>query len=308
MEIIHLNLTQEVVKPLSVALGYFDGLHLGHQAVIKEAVDYAKAHQMRSAVMTFSPSPNIFLKKLESHRLLTPYHEKVKLLNDLGVDVLMILPFNEELAKMSAEEFVKRYLIKQGVSHVSTGFDFRFGKLGEGEVELLGTYSNQFSLNVTPKYELEHEKIGATEIRHYLAAGNIQKVTQMLGRPYCLKGRVVTGQQRGREIGFPTANLQLSEEYVIPKKGVYAVEVEIEGKRYVGMCNIGHNPTFNFNEHVSIETYILDFSEDIYGKDLALYFFDYLREEKRFNSIKELMQQLNDDREYVRSYFKLNLI
>ncbi len=308
MEVIHLNLTQEVEKSLSVALGYFDGLHLGHQAVIKEAVDYANAHQMRSAVMTFSPSPNIFLKKLESNRLLTPYQEKVKLLNDLGVDALIILPFNEELANMSADEFIKRYLIKQGVSHVSTGFDFRFGKMGEGEVELLGTYSNQFSLNVTPKYELEHEKIGATEIKRYLAEGNIHKVTQMLGRPYRLHGSIVTGQQRGREIGFPTANLQLSGEYVIPKKGVYAVEVEVEGKRYIGMCNIGHNPTFNFNDQVSIETYILDFNEDIYGKELTLYFFDYLREEKRFASIEELMQQLNDDREYVRSYFKLNLI
>ena len=307
MEVIHLNLSKKLDQPIAVALGYFDGLHLGHQAVIKEVVDYVKAHQMRSAVMTFSPSPNIFLKKLDSDRLLTPYQEKVSRLTELGVDELIILPFNEALANMRAIDFIERYLIQYGVAHVSTGFDFRFGRMGEGEVELLGGYSDRFSLNVTPKYELEQEKIGATEIKRYLADGNIKKVTQMLGRPYRIHGMVVSGQQRGRQIGFPTANLQLSEDYVIPKKGVYAVEVEIEGQRYVGMCNIGHNPTFNFNDQVSIETYILDFSEDIYGKEMTLDFCEYLREEKRFGSIAELMKQLEADHQYVRSYFKLNL-
>lgn len=307
MEVIHLNLTKKLDEPIAVALGYFDGLHLGHQAVIKEVVEYAKAHQIRSAVMTFSPSPNIFLKKLESDCLLTPYQEKVRLLNELGVDELIILPFNEELASMRAIDFIERYLIQYGVVHVSTGFDFRFGRMGEGEVELLRHYSDQFSLNVIPKYELEQEKIGATEIKRYLADGNIKKVTQMLGRPYRMHGMVVSGQQRGRQIGFPTANLQLSENYVIPKKGVYAVEVEIKGKRYAGMCNIGHNPTFNFNDQVSIETYILDFSDDIYGKEMTLDFYEYLREEKRFGSIAELMKQLEEDYQYVRSYFKLNL-
>lgn len=307
MEVIHLNFTKELGKPLAIALGYFDGLHLGHQAVIKNAVDYAKANQIRSAVMTFSPSPNIFLKKLNQHHLLTPYQEKVKLLHQLGVDELIILPFNEELANMRAVDFIEKYLINHKVAHVSTGFDFRFGKKGEGEVLLLQSYSNQFSLNVTPKCELEDEKIGSTEIKRYLADGNMSKVIQMLGRPYRLHGKIVTGQQRGRQIGFPTANLQLSEEYVVPKKGVYAVKVEIEGQKYQGMCNIGHNPTFNYNDQVCIETNILDFNEDIYGKDMIIYFYEFLRDEKRFGSVDELMNQLETDRQYVRSYFKLNL-
>lgn len=307
MEVIHLNLSKKLDQPIAVALGYFDGLHLGHQAVIKEVVDYAKAHQMRSAVMTFSPSPNIFLKKLDSERLLTPYQEKVSRLTELGVDELIILPFNEALANMRAIDFVERYLIQYGVAHVSTGFDFRFGRMGEGEVELLGGYSDRFSLNVTPKYELEQEKIGATEIKRYLADGNIKKVTQMLGRPYRIHGMVVSGQQRGRQIGFPTANLQLSEDYVIPKKGVYAVEVEIEGQRYVGMCNIGHNPTFNFIDRLSIEVHILDFNQDIYGQAVKVEFYERLRDEERFASIQALMTQLDCDREMVRRYFKLDL-
>lgn len=307
MKVIELNLTKKMDQPLAVALGYFDGLHLGHQAVIKEVVDYAKKHQIRSAVMTFSPNPNQFLNKLNSPHLLTPHQEKIRVLKELGVDELIILPFNEELAKMRATDFIQRYLIEPSIAHVSTGFDFRFGYRGEGEVTLLANYSKHFSLNVTPKCELNEEKIGATEIKSYLAEGNLEKVTQMLGRPYRLRGVVVSGKQRGRQIGFPTANLKLSEDYVIPKCGVYAVRVEVRGRHYVGMCNIGHNPTFNFNHQICIETYILDFDADIYGEELILDFCAYLRDEQRFSSIEKLMEQLAFDRQLVRSYFKLDL-
>ena len=307
MKVIELNLTKKMDQPLAVALGYFDGLHLGHQAVIKEVVDYAKKHEIRSAVMTFSPNPNQFLNKSTSPHLLTPHQEKVRVLKELGVDELIILPFNEELAKMRATDFIQQYLIEHPVAHVSTGFDFRFGYKGEGEVALLANYSNHFSLNVTPKWELDEEKIGATEIKAYLAEGQLEKVTQMLGRPYRLRGIVVSGKQRGRQIGFPTANLKLSEDYVIPKCGVYAVRVEVRGRHYVGMCNIGHNPTFNFNHQICIETYILDFDADIYGEELILDFCAYLRDEQRFSSIEKLMEQLAFDRQLVRSYFKLDL-
>lgn len=307
MKVIELNLTKRMDQPLAVALGYFDGLHLGHQAVIKEVVDYAKKHEIRSAVMTFSPNPNQFLNKSTSPHLLTPHQEKVRVLKELGVDELIILPFNEELAKMRATDFIQQYLIEHPVAHVSTGFDFRFGYKGEGEVALLANYSNHFSLNVTPKWELDEEKIGATEIKAYLAEGQLEKVTQMLGRPYRLRGIVVSGKQRGRQIGFPTANLKLSEDYVIPKSGVYAVKVEVRDRQYIGMCNIGHNPTFNFNHQICIETYILDFDADIYGESLILDFYAYLREEQRFSSIEQLMEQLDTDRQSVQRYFKLDL-
>ncbi len=307
MKVIELNLTKKMDQPLAVALGYFDGLHLGHQAVIKEVVDYAKKHEIRSAVMTFSPNPNQFLNKSTSPHLLTPHQEKVRVLKELGVDELIILPFNEELAKMRATDFIQQYLIEHPVAHVSTGFDFRFGYKGEGEVALLANYSNHFSLNVTPKWELDEEKIGATEIKAYLAEGQLEKVTQMLGRPYRLRGIVVSGKQRGRQIGFPTANLKLSEDYVIPKSGVYAVKVEVCDRQYIGMCNIGHNPTFNFNHQICIETYILDFDADIYGESLILDFYAYLREEQRFSSIEQLMEQLDTDRQSVQRYFKLDL-
>lgn len=305
MKVLNLNQTSfNSEEGLSVALGYFDGLHIGHQLVIKEAIEYAKKNGLKSAVMTFSPNPNVILKKLSSEHLITPPTEKVRLLTELGVDYLMILTFNEELASLRAIDFIERYLVKMKVEHVSTGFDFRFGKKGEGSVELLRQYPEKFSLNVTDKKEIEGEKIGATEIKSYLAVGNIEKANEMLGRPYTLCGTVISGQQKGRQISFPTANVATTEAYIIPKNGVYAVRVWVKGQSYAGMCNIGHNPTFNFIDNVSVEVHILDFNQDIYGQEMKVEFYHRLRDEERFSSIEALMTQLNHDRKTVRGYFK----
>lgn len=305
LKVIHLeNNEVEINDQLSVALGYFDGLHRGHQAVINEAVTYAKQNGIKSAVLTFSPNPNVVLKKLTSELLLTPYQEKVRLLTEMGVDYLFILAFNEVTASIKASEFIQTYLIDLNVRHVSTGFDFRFGQRGEGSVELLRTYQDEFTLNVTEKCGIEDEKIGATQIKSYLAVGDVKKAAEMLGRPYLLTGTVITGQQKGRQIGFPTANLGLTEAFVVPKNGVYAVKVWVDEGSYIGMCNVGHNPTFNFIDQVSIEVNILDFNQDIYGKEMKIEFYERLRDEQRFSSIQELMAQLDSDRETVRRYFK----
>lgn len=302
-----LNLNQSAFNQtdaLSVALGYFDGLHLGHQLVIKEAVDYAKKQGVKSAVMTFSPNPNVILKKLTGEHLLTPPHEKLRLLTEQGVDYLIVLTFDEMLASLRATDFIERYLIALNVVHVSTGFDFRFGKMGEGSVDLLNQYPEQFSLKVTDKKEIEGEKVGSTQIKSYLAVGNIEKANEMLGRPYTILGTVISGQQKGRQIGFPTANVKLSEAYIVPKNGVYAVRATVNGVSYAGMCNIGHNPTFNFIDRVSVEVHILDFNEEIYNQEIKVEFYHRLRDEERFSSIEALMGQLNTDRETVRRYFK----
>lgn len=221
MKVLKLNQTElHPTDQLCVALGYFDGLHTGHQVVIEEAVQYAKAHEMKSAVMTFSPNPNVILRKLTCEHLLTPPCEKQRLLAEFGVDYLIILTFNEDLAVLGAVDFIERYLIELNVKYVSTGFDFRFGKRGEGSVELLKRYEDQFTLNITDKKEIEGEKIGATQIKSYLAVGNVEKANDMLGRPYTVRGTVISGQQKGRQIGFPTANIGLNEPYIIPKNGV----------------------------------------------------------------------------------------
>lgn len=301
MEIINLNKDNFSKEPLAIALGYFDGVHLGHQAVILNAVRYSRKHQIKSAVLTFSINPKHFFNKVGSTDLLTPKEEKIKLFQQLGVDQLIILPFNKQLSRMMPDEFIKEYLIAQGVCYISTGFDFRFGRHGAGDVTVLKKYEEVFKLQTTPKLEFGKMKIGTTQIREYLTEGAVEKAAQMLGRPYSLTGKVVKGNQRGSEIGFPTANIRLDEDFVVPQKGVYAARVYVKNKVYNGMCNIGHNPTFNYSEAVSIEVNLLDFNEDIYGETVRVEFIKRLRSERRFQSIAELMDQLQSDREAVRN-------
>jgi len=299
MEIIHID-KKTAKYPMAVALGYFDGLHMGHQAVILNAVHYAKQHHIRSAVITFSINPKFFLKKLATPYLLTPMSEKIAILKKLGVDQLLILPFDETIACMKPEDFIKKYLIEEKVCYVSTGFDFRFGKNGAGNITLLEKYEEVFKLDVTPKLRLGTTKIGATQIRDYLLQGDVQEVCQMLGRPYSLSGMVIKGNQKGRSIGFPTANIELKEQFLVPKKGVYAVKAYVGKGSYRGMCNIGHNPTFNYTDGLSIEVYLLDFNEDIYGETIRIEFIKYLRSEQKFQSIDDLMKQLKGDCKAVR--------
>lgn len=300
MKIINLESRTTSSQPIAVALGYFDGLHLGHQAVILKAVHYARTRGIKCAVLTFSTNPKVFLKKTTDRTLLTPLSEKLRLLEGMGVDQLLVLPFNKEMMKLAPEEFVEMFLKRQSVRFISTGFDFRFGRCGAGDAGLLQKQKELFEVSVTPRLDFDEMKIGTTQIRSYLARGMVQKAQQMLGRPYTLTGTVITGNQRGRTIGFPTANIGLDEPFTIPKKGVYAVRVQVKGKSYPGMCNIGHNPTFNYSDAVSVEVNILDFDQDIYGEKIRIDFIRYIRTEQKFFSVDELIAQLEDDRCKVR--------
>ena len=300
MHIIRVNERTHLFDDLSIALGYFDGIHQAHQRVIQQAVTYATTHQLKSAVLTFATNPNVFLKKRTQETLLTPLPEKIRLLTELGVDYLIIVPFNQTVASLAPADFIQKILVPLRVRHVVTGFDFRFGYKGQGDVRVLAAYPTQFSLDVVMKRELEGEKIGTTEIRTYLAKGDVDMVTKMLGRTYRMSGRVVIGRQKGREIGFPTANLELDDRYEVPARGVYAVNVLIADRVYRGMCNVGHNPTFNYNENISIEVHLLDFSGDLYGKRLSLEFIAFIREEQRFSSVDALISQLQADEKTIR--------
>ena len=300
MHIIRVNERTHLFDDLSIALGYFDGIHQAHQRVIQQAVTYATTHQLKSAVLTFATNPNVFLKKRTQETLLTPLPEKIRLLTELGVDYLIIVPFNQTVARLAPADFIQKILVPLRVRHVVTGFDFRFGYKGQGDVRVLAAYPTQFSLDVVMKRELAGEKIGTTEIRTYLAKGDVNMVTKMLGRTYRMSGRVVIGRQKGREIGFPTANLELDDRYEVPARGVYAVNVLIADRVYRGMCNVGHNPTFNYNENISIEVHLLDFSGDLYGKRLSLEFIAFIREEQRFSSVDALISQLQADEKTIR--------
>ena len=299
MEIIQLNKATKN-EGVAIALGYFDGLHLGHQAIITDVVAYARVNHLVSAVMTFSINPKVFLKRAEDTGLLTPLSEKLNILRGLGVNQLLVLPFDEQMAKMEPAAFINVYLLNQQVRYVAAGPDFCFGDRGAGNIGLLKEYGKNFSVNVTPKLRLKDEKIGTTEIKAYLEKGQVGAAARMLGRPYALSGTVIKGNQKGRTIGFPTANILVWEDYMIPRAGVYAVDAIIGTSRYQGMCNIGHNPTFNFTGRLSVEVNLFDFDQDIYGCTLRLEFLHYLRSEKKFSSIEGLMEQLKRDRRQVR--------
>lgn len=302
MEIIRVtyppDLTKMNLKPSSVAFGNFDGVHIGHQQVVRRAVQIAKEQGIRAGVMTFSPHPLEVLGKVEHPSYLSPLDDKMSLLQELEVDFVFVVEFTAEFARLSAEEFIKKYIVDLHIKHVVTGFDFSFGYRGSGTVELLkqwGMEQQAFSTDVLPSVDQDEQKVSSSRIRSLLQEGRVEAIYPLLQRFYQVKGKVIHGEKRGRLLGFPTANLQLEAPYVLPKLGVYAVYTTIQGKRWPGVCNIGKKPTFHDHNRVSFEVHILDYEGDLYDQSLRLEFVSFLRAEKKFNSLEELVEQIGSD-------------
>ncbi len=230
-----------------MALGYFDGVHLGHQKVIQTAKQIADQYGYKSAVMTFHPHPSVVLGRSQQHvRFITPLKEKEKQIAKLGVDYLYVVEFTPEFAYLLPQQFVDEYIIGLGVKHVVAGFDFTYGRLGKGTMETLPFHSReQFTQTVIPKQTFGEEKISSTYIRQRLAEGDVEQLPHLLGRWYEVTGTVIHGDKRGRTIGFPTANVALDDDYMIPRIGVYAVTVTIDDNTWTGVCNVGYKPTFH---------------------------------------------------------------
>lgn len=302
-----LQLNKNELPPLVLALGYFDGVHLGHQKVIREAKKAADERGLKAAVMTFNPHPSVVLRKSDQHiHFITPLNEKIRIIEELGVDYLFIVHFTEEFANLLPQEFVDQYIIELNVKHVVAGFDYSYGRMGKGTMETLLFHSrNQFTYTVVPKFESGDEKISSTRIRKYLKEGKTEQLSSLLGRYYTTSGIVVHGDKRGRTIGFPTANVELKDEYIIPPLGVYAVRLKVEGKWHNGVCNIGFKPTFNkiASPKPSIEVHLFDFHEDIYGKEAEIEWHVYLRGEQKFSGVTELVGQIEKDKQAAIDYF-----
>lgn len=293
--------------PKSVAaLGFFDGIHKGHQAVINEAVQKAQAEQKESAVITFHPHPSVVLQQsTESIQYITTIEEKEVLLRQMGVDRLYIITFNKELSKLSPRQFIEHFIINLRIEHVVAGFDFTFGHKGTGNMENIDSFGfNEYTTTVIDKIELQNEKISSTNIRKNLKIGNIEEVNTLLGRPYEASGTVIAGDKRGRLLGFPTANIQVNHLKLLPKQGVYAVKIIVGDKMYEGMANLGVKPTFVEGEsQPTLEVFIFDFDREIYGENVTVYWYDYVRDEKKFNGVDEIVQQLKTDEQQIRSFF-----
>lgn len=310
MEVINLQHPHQIsnMPPSACALGYFDGVHLGHQKVIIEAKQTAIKLGLKSAVMTFDPHPSVVLGKSVQHvEYISPLNDKIKLLEDLGIDYVFIVNFSLEFAHLLPQEFIDFYIIGLNIKHVVAGFDFSYGRMGKGTMETLPFHSrNQFSYTVVSKLTNEGEKIGSTLIRTLIADGKMEKIPSFLGRFYQTTGKVIHGDKRGRTIGFPTANIELKEDYLLPPLGVYAVKILVKDKWYNGVCNIGFKPTFKLEKDnkPSIEVHIFDFNQDIYGQTVHVEWHKFIRKEQRFNGIDELVQQIQIDKDTSIKYLE----
>ncbi len=281
-------------------IGYFDGLHLGHQALIKETINQAKLYQCKSALITFSPDPWIVIKKIDKVEHLTPLDKRVALAKEWGIDEVIVIDFTEDVSHLNPKEFIQSILKPCNLKGLVCGFDFHYGFKGEGNVETLKEDAKgSFSVKVIDSINQENEKISTTRIVDLIKNGEISEANRLLGHTYHVDGIVIKGNQKGRTIGFPTANILLEKDFLIPKPGVYSGHIKLDDETYLAMINIGHNPTFNLVQDLSVEAHILNFHGNIYEKQISLYFTKFLREEQKFESLDELIKQLEIDRNAV---------
>lgn len=301
MEIRNIENYRENGRGTAVALGNFDGVHIGHKALIEEMLRTAKDLGLKSSVLLF----NNHTKKVllgNGPKLLTSKEQKYKIMEELGVEIIYSMEFNKEVMKLSPREFVEKILIRRmNCKSVVIGSDYRFGHKASGNADLLKELGKEYGFNVTvlePIY-VRDEIVSSTKIREFLSKGELEKAKAYLGRDYSIVGKVVSGKKIGNKMGYPTANIEPIEDYIIPLNGVYGTISIVGGKKYLSATSVGFNPTFG-EKSIKIESHILDFQEDIYGFEVELIFIEYLREELKFNTTKELIEQIDKDIEKIK--------
>ena len=279
-----------------IAIGNFDGLHLGHQKVIKEAKQKAKKNKIPFGVMTFEPVPVMFFnKKIKNHRINSLEQKKTQL-KKFKLDFLIIVKFNKNFSSQSAEEFIKKIIFKKTkCKYLYVSKNFKFGFKRQGNIKTLKNFEKKYNFNniVTKPYTKDNKTISSTLLRKKIRLGKIDEVNKLLNRSWCINGKVIKGQRRGRKIGFPTCNLKLSN-YVVPKLGVYAVKVKTKNFYKNGIANIGYRPTFN-GQNLLLETNIFGINKNLYNKVISVNFKKFIRPEKKFRNLKHLKQQIKLD-------------
>jgi riboflavin kinase/FMN adenylyltransferase len=288
-----------------VTSGTFDGVHLGHQKILTRIREIARSNQGETVLITFWPHPRLVLYPNEHKlRLLSTFEEKAKLLRKFGIDHLITIPFTQEFSQMTSQEFIQKVLIDAiQTKKLVIGYDHRFGKNREGSFEYLKANSSAFGfeLEEISRQDVEEIAVSSTKIRTALESGDVKVAESCLGRPYELNGLVIKGQQIGRSIGFPTANIHIPNDYkLIPRDGVYAVEVAVDGNLYKAMLNIGNRPTVDGSKK-TVEANLFDFQGDLYDKQITVYFHNFLREERKFESLESLKSQLVQDQKSAKS-------
>lgn len=299
---------QQYTKPqksLVTVLGNFDGVHLGHQHLIKMAKKIAESNAGESLVFTFYPHPQFLFN--EDIKMLNSFERKLELIQGLGVENVLIIPFTREIAQLTPSQFVDEVLCKKiQTSHVVAGFNYSFGYLGEGKADDLIKLARQQNINATimNAFYVKNELVSSTKIREYIKIGTISNATQLLGYQPTLIGKVIEGNKFGRQMGFPTANLEWDRRLLIPANGVYAVKVRIDNKKYLGVLNVGSKPTVSEKPILTMEVNILEFNRDIYEEYIQIEFYEKLRDEIKYPSVKQLQNQISSDVKNAIAYFK----
>ncbi|WP_282941885.1 bifunctional riboflavin kinase/FAD synthetase [Paenibacillus sp. RC67] len=314
MQSIHLNYPivegkdTKAMGPQVLAIGEFDGIHLGHQEVIRRALQTAQRMHIPASIMTFHPHPKEVLGQQKYTQLLTPSKQKEQVLSEMGLDKSYLIAFDSDFMKVTPEEFVENMLIPMNVNTVIVGFDFTFGFRGAGTPDTLCELAaGRFAVEVIRPFQLNGCKVSSTLVRECLQNAKLEEANRLLGRPYTITGTVVTGDGRGRTIGFPTANIEMSESFVIPALGVYAVKVTVDGEVYNAVMNVGKKPTFVEDlEKPTLEAHLFDFSRSIYGSAVSVEFITFLRPERKFGSVDELVTQIRTDADKARTILTQN--
>lgn len=295
---------QEVI----LAMGFFDGVHKGHQRVLAEGKKVADQKQLPLAALTFNLSPRFIFQHVHPKTIqyLTPLPEKIERMASYGVDLLYVVQLTSAFAKLSPQAFVDQYMVGLHADTVVAGFDYTYGKKEIANMARLPEYAqSRFGIIEVPELQLTEGKVGSTTIRYMIERdGDVDRAQKHLGYPYYFKGLVVHGEKRGRKLGFPTANLMVSDHAVIPKVGVYAVECLINGITYYGMASIGHNVTFGEGRERTVEVYLFDFHDEIYGEEMTVKWHHYLRPEMKFDSVEALIEQMEQDEIDTHAHFK----
>lgn len=309
MKIHHQSLSFPRPNQAVVTTGTFDGVHLGHKTIVDRLIESARQSNGESVVITFDPHPRqVLYPNDQSLKLLQSIEEKAARLEALGVDHLLVLKFDKAFSELSSDEFIRNIIVDAvGTQKLVVGYDHHFGKNREGSFESLRKQGliHGFTVEEIPAHDIDQVSVSSTAIRKALTLGDIKTANSYLGYAYSLSGEVVKGNQLGRQLGFPTANLRISNPLkLIPAIGVYAVTVVIQNRTFNGMLNIGYRPTLTDDLMLTSEVHVLDFSEDIYGESIQVHFIDRLRDEKRFAGKDELIQQLQEDRFQVAQLLK----
>jgi len=290
-----------------VTIGTFDGVHIGHQKIIQKLVTDARANHKKSVLLTFFPHPRMVLQKDVTIQLINTIKERAQQLEQLGLDYLIIHPFSKEFSRLTALDFVRDILVNQlNISKLIIGYDHHFGKNREGNIEQLTEYSYLYDFDVEeiPAQDIDDVSVSSTKIRRALLNGELKTANKYLGYNYPLKGKVVKGENLGSKIGFPTANIEIPENYkLIPKTGVYVVQSLINEQSFYGMMNIGNRPTVN-GQNQTIEIHFFNFNQNIYDKEITVELLYFLRDEEKFDSIEKLTQQLQQDLINARAFLK----